>query len=349
MIKWYYFLSAQLLVLAVILLALLFPWYSMEHITAGGLYGGRRVYASGEMETVEMMTPWESKRQHSATSSPYQIFRSPRSTYEAESYDDKPHIEGVMSKSRNLCIAAEMLGVVNLILIGAFLFIRKKRKSLRIALIASTMLLVISSFTGVVLFYQNMPNAVYEDLDSTIFPDIFDHMEEENITLPDELADQNSTFHSTRTEVYHQFKNETQYSKSFSGTSTDKYYDSFLHGSVILNVRSVLSWGPSFGWYMMIFASIAGIALVILSFQIDKNTPVPFRENYPDFDDYDDDNDNDDYDDRDDEDDDDYEDHSDEDEDDDPENLTEGYIPMEGGETNSSIIELARHKQTRDR
>jgi len=334
MIKWYHFLAVQLLVLAVILLALFFPWYSMEHIATGGLYGGRRVYASGEMETVEMMTPWESKRQHSATSSPYQIFRSPRSTFETESYDDKPHIEGVMKTSRNLCIAAEILGALNLVLIGLFLFARKKRRTIQVAIIASTVLVTISSFAGIITFYRNIPNAVNEDLEGTIFPDMFDHMEEENITLPNELAEHSSTFHSSRREVYYQLKNETVYEKSFSGASQEKYYDSYLHGSVILNVRSVLSWGPSFGWYMMIFASVAGVAMVILSFLIDKNTPVPFRENYPDFDDYDDDDE--------DENDDGY---HDEDEGDETENLTEGYVPVDNGEESSSIIELMRKKQ----
>ena len=332
MIMWYHFLAVQLLVLAVILLALFFPWYSMEHVTAGGLYGGRRVYASGEMETVELMTPWESKRQHSATSSPFQIFRSPRSTYETENYEDEPHIEEVMKTSRNFCIAAEILGALNLVLIGAFLFVRKKRRSLQIALVSNTLLLVISSFAGIVLFYQDIPEAVDEDLEGTIFPDLFYHLEEANVTRPDELAEHDSEFHSTREEIYHQLRNETMYRKSFSGASQEKYYDSYLHGSVVLNVRSVLSWGPSFGWYMMIFASVAGIALVVLSFLMDKNPPVPFREDYSDFDEYDDDDDE----------------EEDLDEEEEPDNLAEGYVPVDNGEESSSIMELVKKKQMKD-
>jgi len=275
MIRWHYLLGGALLVLLFLLGGLFFPWYTMRHNASGDLRTGRFVAASGSMETSEVMYLEDETRNHSASSSP-QIFREPRTTESMGKYDDMPHVKDTLSMTRAFIITGMVLSCLTAAVLCVYIFIEKHRKPLLMALIAVSILSLLASSASIILFSVRMPDDIDSDLDATIFPGLFSHMELANITLPYEVEDEQSKFYTTRTEVYDDLWNSTGYDGGLSGSSRGTYHRSYFDGQVVLNVESDLSWGPGSGWYMTLFASVLGLACAVLSILVDRNPSVPF-------------------------------------------------------------------------
>ena len=275
MMKWYYFLAAQILMLFMVFIALASPWYSMDHNTSGTLSSGANVFASGTMFTGESMGLKERNWYHGASSSP-QIFRPPLTGDGQGDYEELPHVGEVMGRARLFSIISLTFCIIGLAVLVPFLFIRSKRKYLKIAMIINGFLLFFTATAAVVSFYNDIPSAVSADLEETVYPHLFDHITIENLTVPAQASDEYENFYTTRDAVYEQFSNGTVYEESFSGSSVETYSRVYSSLSMKLRVSSVLLWHPSMGWYLMLAVLLPGLAAVFFAFRLDIDMQVPF-------------------------------------------------------------------------
>jgi len=277
-VKWYYFLVAQLLMMFLVFIAISSPWYSMEHNASGSLSSGANVFASGTMFTGESMSLRDRNWYHRAGSTP-QIFRSPLADNGQEDYEELPHVKDVMDRARLFSIMASVFGIIGLAMLALFLFVKSKRKYLKIAMIINGILMIFTNAAASVTFYNDIPSAVGADLENTVYPHLFDHMTLENLTLPPQASDEYENFYTTRDAVYEKFTNGTVYEESFSGVSGETYNRDYSALSMKLRVSSVLLWHPSLGWYLMLSMLIPGLAAVFFAFKLDSNMKIPFSPN----------------------------------------------------------------------
>lgn len=277
MVKWYYLLTVQTLSLVLIALALFLPWYSMEYAAAGTLRTrGGGVAASGEMTSVEMIDLWGDERSSQATSSP-QIFNDTRThiTNSEGDHTEVPNIGRVMGLARLFGIVICVVSIADLGLLVLFLFFKGKRKRIKVGIVAVTGVLFATSATGAVIFYDRMPDAVEKDLDRTIYPHLFEAIEEDNVTYPGYDRENRERFDTSRDVVYDILYNGTEYEKSFSGTSSEHYRRGYLEGAVILDVVSVFNWGGSFGWYLTEIVVLLQLIGLVLAMILDPEARSP--------------------------------------------------------------------------
>ena len=275
MVKWYYFLAAQILILFLVFIALASPWYSMEHNASGTLSSGANVIASGTMFTGESMGLRERNRYHGASSSP-QIFRPPLADNSQEDYEDMPRVKEVMDRARRLTIMTSVFCITCLAMLTLFLFVKSGRKHLKIAMMTNCFLLVCAASAAAATFYKGISPAVGADLENTIYSHLFDHITLENLTVPAQATGEYENFHTTREQVYERLSNGTVYEESLSGSSVENYGRDYSALSMKLRASSVLLWHPSTGWYLMLSLLLPGLAAVFFAFRLDPNIPVPF-------------------------------------------------------------------------
>ncbi|MDP7265441.1 MAG: hypothetical protein QGH39_07765 [Candidatus Thermoplasmatota archaeon] len=275
MVKWYYFLAVQILMLFLVFIALASPWYSMEHNVSGSLSSGTNVFASGTMFTGESMSLKGRNWYHGATSSP-QIFRQPLTDNGHEDYEDMPHVKETMGTAGLFSNMVLIFCIIGLAMLAPFLFIKGIRKHLKIAMIINGLLLVFTTAAVAIKFNNEIPPALSADLENTVYPHIFDHMTMENLTVPAQASGQYENFHTTRDAVYERFSNGTVYEETFSGSSVETYNRDYSALGMKLRVSSVLLWHPSMGWYLMLSLLLPGLAAVFFAFRLDTNMVFPF-------------------------------------------------------------------------
>jgi len=280
MAKWYFFIAAELLVLTLIIIALFFPWYSLDHKIDGSLNAKDHPLYNAEIRTIENMDIWEDWRIHKAESNS-EIFGSSNQDTSSNKYEEMPHVRKVMKTAGALSFTAAFLSLTGILLFGFFIFFKKKRKRLKISIAVVSILVFATCLIGSMLFYWNIAPAVNEDLEHTIYPGLFDPLEEENVSAPYIASSEQKKFEEAHDALYHKFKNETVYYESFYGSDSERYNDSYAKGKIQLHVESTLEWGPSFGWYLLaisLFPAIIGIFLAVL---LDMNMPIPFHRYVP--------------------------------------------------------------------
>ncbi len=267
------FLISGILIISMLLLilSLIMPWYNLNHTAGGALYSESSFKLSyGDISNLESMGLWNEKRVHQATSSP-QIFKEPRSGVSGSNYEKSPNIDSTMTTTAVFVIIASLLNIISLI--GSFLLLKSKGRGRRNA--RRIMLLTIILMFGCTIwtsfyFYTNIPVAVNEDIDTTIYPDLYDHITEDNLTFPG--SDGRSEFWSTRRDVYDQFSSTTEHERTFTGSDTSQFQQSYFDGKIHLNIVNEFSWGPSPGFLIFLgvtFISFAAMIMVLI------NKPYP--------------------------------------------------------------------------
>ena len=276
MAKWYYLLAAQLLVLILLIIALFFPWYSLDHKIDGSLNAKDHPLYNAEIRTIENMDIWEDWRVHEAESNS-EIFGSSNQDTSSNRYGEMPHVRKVMKTAGTLSFTAAFLSLTGILLFGFFIFFKKKRKRLKISIAVVSILVFATGLIGSLWFYSNIAPAVNEDLEHTIYPGLFDPLEEDNVSVPYLASSEQKKFEEAYTALYHKFKNETVYYESFYGSDSERYDDSYAKGSIKLHVESTLQWGPSFGWYLLAISLFPAMIAILLAMLLDINMPIPFH------------------------------------------------------------------------
>ena len=276
MAKWYYFVAAELLVLTLVIIALFFPWYSLDHKIEGSLEAKGHPLYNAEIRTIENMDIWEDWRVHEAESNS-EIFGSSNEDTSSNNYGDMPHVRKVMRTAGILSFTVAFLSLASILLFGFFIFFKKKRKRLKRSLAVVSILVFATGLIGSLFFYSNMAPAVNDDIEHTIYPGLFDPLEEGNVSVPDLASSEQKKFEEAHAALYPKFKNETVYYESFYGSDSERYDDSYAKGSIELHVKSTLQWGPSFGWYLIAISLFPALVGIILAILLDRNMPIPFH------------------------------------------------------------------------